>query len=107
MLLSFSLLLQLPAQVPDSSKDSTYSTPALRDFIGRAALENRVPPISLAGYKATVESELALILRDSLGRETVGQIEQLAARADWERSGAYDLHIVGYRSQTVGVPYSA
>ena len=87
--------------------DSVYLTPALRAFIDRAAVENRAPPLSLAGYNATVESELALILRDSLGREVVGQLEQLAARATWERSGRYDLHVVGYRSQSAGAPYSA
>jgi len=87
--------------------DSIYSSPALRDFVGRAAIENRAPPPALAGYTADVESELALILRDSLGRELVGQLEQLAAQAHWERSGLYELHVVGYRSQSAGAPYSA
>lgn len=100
-MLVFALFLQL------QSADSVYSTPALRDFIARAAVQNRAPPLSLAGYRATVESELALIIRDSLGREMVGQIEQLAARAEWERNGRYELHVVGFRSQSMGAPYSA
>jgi hypothetical protein len=96
------LLLQIQAV------DSVYSTPALRAFVDQAAIANRNPPPALAGYRASVESELALILRDSLGRELVGQIEQLAARADWERaSGKYDLHVVGFRAQSLGAPYSA
>jgi hypothetical protein len=96
------LLLQIQAA------DSVYSTPALRAFIDQSAIANRNPPASLAGYKASVESELALILRDSLGRELVGQIEQLAARADWDRaSNKYDLHVVGFRSQSLAAPYSA
>jgi hypothetical protein len=96
------LLLQIQAA------DSVYSTPALRSFIDQAAIANRNPPAFLTGYKASVESELALILRDSLGRELVGQIEQLAARADWDRaSGKYDLHVVGFRAQSLGAPYSA
>ena len=94
------LLLQLQA-------DSVYATAALRDFVARAALANRAPPAELSGYSARVESELALVLRDSLGRELVGQIEQLAARAEWERTGTYELHVVGYRSQSMGAPYSA
>jgi len=61
----------------------------------------------LLGYTAKVESELALILRDSLGREIVGQIEQLAAQAEWDRDGRYELHVVGFRSQSAGAPYSA
>jgi hypothetical protein len=100
--LAIALFLQIQAA------DSVYATPALRTFIDQAAIANRNPPPFLAGYRASVESELALILRDSLGRELVGQIEQLAARADWERaSGKYDLHVVGFRSQSLGAPYSA
>jgi hypothetical protein len=87
--------------------DSVYSSPALREFIAKAAVGNRAPPPALKGYRASVESELALILRDSLGRELVGQIEQLAARADWRRDGQYNLHVVGFRSQSLGTPYSA
>jgi hypothetical protein len=99
--LALALFLQIQAA------DSVYSTPALREFIGRAAIQNRAPPLSLTGYNATVETELALILRDSLGREIVGQLEQLAAKADWERDGRYQLHVVGFRSQSLGTPYSA
>jgi hypothetical protein len=99
--LVFALFLQIQAA------DSVYSTPALRAFIERAAVQNRAPPLSLTGYNATVETELALILRDSLGRELVGQIEQLAARAEWERNGRYELRVVGFRSQSLGTPYSA
>lgn len=87
--------------------DSVYVTPALRDFLGRAALANRAPPSQLLGYTARLESELAFVLRDSLGREMVGQVEQLAARAEWGRDGRYDVHVVGYRAQTMGNPYSA
>ena len=98
---ALALLLQLQAA------DSVYATAALREFVARAAIANRAPPVELSGYTAHVESELALVLRDSLGRELVGQIEQLAARAQWERSGSYELHVLGYRSQSTGTPYSA
>ena len=100
-MLVFALLLQIQAA------DSVYSTPALREFIARATMQNRAPPLSLTGYNASVETELSFILRDSLGREIVGQIEQLAARADWQREGTYELHVVGFRSQSLGAPYSA
>jgi hypothetical protein len=102
--LLFALLLQAQAVAPT---DSTYSTTALRSFVGRASRANRAPPLALTGYNAKVETELAFILRDSLGREDVGQIEQLAARAEWERAGRYELHVVGYRAQNLGAPYSA
>ena len=95
------------AGTPAAAGDPVYATSALRAFVERAAAENRAPPITLAGYTAAVESELAMIVRDSLGRELVGQVEQLAVSAEWDRSGLYDLHVVGYRSQTLGAPYSA
>jgi hypothetical protein len=95
------LLLQIQAI------DTVYATPALRAFVTRAAIENLAPPRELMGYRAVAETEFGFILRDSLGRESVGQIEQLSARAEWDRGGRYDLHVVGYRAQNLGAPYSA
>ncbi|HEX7937648.1 MAG TPA: hypothetical protein VF483_01580 [Gemmatimonadaceae bacterium] len=100
-MLLFALLLQAQAV------DSVYATPALRSFVARAAIENLAPPRELIGYRAAAETEFGFILRDSLGRESVGQIEQLAAQAQWDRGGRYDLHVVGYRAQSLGAPYSA
>jgi hypothetical protein len=88
------------------SADSTYSSPALRDLIAAAAVANHEPPADLGGYRSHIETETSLILRDTLGRERSAEVEQLATRATWGRTGTYDLHIVGYRSQSVGVPYS-
>jgi hypothetical protein len=99
------LLLQLAVSAPQP--DPIYSSPALATFITAAAEANRVPPPALRGYRAHVESELSLILRDTLGRERSAQIEQLAMTADWQRNQRYDLRVVGYRSASVGVPYSA
>ena len=84
-----------------------YATPELASFIAEAAKANRTPPASLVGYDAHVESELSLILRDTLGREHIAQVEQLALGARWRRGGDYGLHVLGYRSASVGVPYSA
>ena len=94
-------LAQSPAQMP------LYSSPSLREFVDAAAASNREPPAALAGYRARVESELSLIVRDTLGRERSAQIEQVALSAQWDRGREYDLRVVGYRSQSVGVPYSA
>ena len=99
------LAAQLAAALPNP--DSTYSSAALRAFIADAARSNRFPPTVLQRYDARVESELSLLLRDTLGRERVAQVEQIAMSAAWERSGRYDLRVIGYRSQSVGVPYSA
>lgn len=99
------LLLQLAAGSPRAAPN--YATPSLAVFIAAAADSNRRPPPSLRGYVGRVESELSLILRDTLGREHVAQVEQVAMEARWRRDIDYDLHIVGYRSASVGVPYSA
>lgn len=72
----------------------------------RAARENHAPPTGFQGYRARVETELSLILRDTIGRESVAQIEQLATNAHWLRGRSYDMRVVGYRSQGLGVPYS-
>ena len=87
--------------------DSVYSSRALESFMAVASAANNNPPAALRGYRARVESELSLVLRDTLGRERVAQVEQVAMNAVWERGQRYDLRVVGYRSQTVGVPYSA
>ena len=100
------LTLLLIAQLAATPPESTYSTPALRQLIDRASVENRQPPPSLRGYRSRVETELSLLVRDTLGREQSAQIEQLATDATWSREERYDLHVVGYRSQNVGVPYS-
>jgi hypothetical protein len=76
-------------------------------MVAAAADSNRHPPRELRGYTSRVETEVGLIIRDSLGRENAGEIEQMTSRATWTRDGPYDLHVIGYRSQTVGVPYSS
>lgn len=101
----FSLLLcaQLAGAI---AGDSIYPTPALRTLVSRAAIENLRPPAEFRSYNSRIESELSLLMRDSLGREHTASVEQIASKATWDRGGRYDIHIVGYRSQTVGVPYS-
>jgi hypothetical protein len=102
------LTLLVLAQIASAAAPppSPYSSDALRAFIATASEANRVPA-SLAGYRARVQSELSFVLHDSVGREQATQIEQLAANARWTRGGAYDLHVVGYRTQSVGAPFSA
>ncbi len=105
-MISFLLFVQI-ASVTAPRTDSSYSSPALRALVERAANENRFPPAELRSYRSSVETELSLLIRDTLGREQSAQIEQLAMNATWSRNDSYNLHIVGYRSQNIGVPYSA
>lgn len=86
--------------------DTVYASEAVHVLVTRAVVANHAPPPELSGYRAHVESELSLLLRDTLGRERAAQIEQLASAITWQRSGAYDMHVVGYRVQTLGSPIS-
>ncbi len=76
-------------------------------MVAAASDSNRHPPPELRGYTSRVETEVGLILRDSLGREHAGEIEQISSDSKWTRDGPYDLHVIGYRSQTAGVLYSS
>ena len=101
------LALLFALQVATSpAGDSTYATSALRQLVTRAAIENAVPPRELRGYRSHIETEMSLLIRDTLSREHTAEVEQLATDAHWDRGGRYDLHVVGYRSESVGVMYS-
>ena len=84
-----------------------YSSERVRDLVARAAVANHAPPPDLRGYRARVETEFSLLLRDTLGRERAAQIEQLSSKVKWTRDGSYDMHVVGYRSQSLGAPVSS
>ena len=102
-MLILSFCAQLVAAQPP---DTPYANSTLRAVVARAAAENRVPPAALKSYRSHIETELSLLIRDTLGRELSAEVEQLATEARWLRGDRYDLHVVGYRSQNVGVPYS-
>jgi hypothetical protein len=87
--------------------DSAYSSAALRDFVARAAVSNHAPPPAFRGYRAHVETEMSLLMRDTLGRERAAQIEQLASSVKWTRGKDYGMHVLGYRAQTLGPSISS
>src|SRR4051812_22736669 len=105
-MIAVALFAQLVAAAPEP-KPGNYESAALREFVATAALSNREPPPSLRGYRARLESELSFVLRDTLGREQATQIEQIASEARWARPSSYGVHVLGYRAQSVGVPFSA
>src|SRR5690349_18637773 len=95
--------LALQVAISQPRQNSVYSSPALAAFISAAANDNRFPPPELLHYSAQVESELSLLVRDTVGRERAAQVEQIAMSVQWQNDGRYDMRVVGYRSQTVGV----
>jgi hypothetical protein len=97
------VMAQVSAALP---ADSTYSSAALRETVARAATANRIVPTTLASYRAHLESEMALIIVDTLGRERTGQVEQMGGTANWNPDSGFLAIVGGYRSQSTGVPMS-
>jgi hypothetical protein len=94
------LLLALQLLAP---ADSVYASDALRAFVARAAERNRRAPATLASYRATVESEIALLARRADGTELSPSIEQVRSEVRWTRPGDFEQHVVGYRAQQAGL----
>jgi hypothetical protein len=93
--------LLLLAQL-SSVAEPIYSSAAVRDLVTHATSANHAPPPEFGGYRAHVESEFSILLRDSLGRERSAHIEQFASAVHWTRGGSYDMHVLGYRTESMG-----
>lgn len=116
MLASF---LLLATQLATPAQDSTYSTPALATMVGTAAQANRRVPQPLQGYRANIESEIALLVNTPAGpdgavagtaaatTEAAAQIEQFQMRVSWNRSGTFEQQVTGYRARQLGPMVSA
>jgi hypothetical protein len=102
-----SLLLALQTTGASPADTAQYSSPAVRSIIERAAESNRRVPGGLGGYRVSVETEIALTLRLRGGAEAEGSIEQVASEVHWDRSGAVEQRVTGYRAQQVGPTISA
>ncbi len=104
------LLLVMQLAVPDS----IYSTPGLRRLISEASVANREAPVALAGYRARLETDIAIMFRADIDQqrqliapqEHAEQLEQVETNLNWQRSGAEEQRVIGYRSQTLGASIS-
>lgn len=92
------MLLTLLFAVQLSADDSVYSSHGLKQLVARAAVTNQVP-VDFAGYRASVESDIAVIAPDPRGLEHATQLEQIASRIWWRRGRDLEQHVVGYRSR--------
>ena len=82
-------------------------------------IANRELPAGLEAYRARVESEVGLVLNLTSNapgaiagtaagsREVSGQVEQFQSDTRWDRTGAYEQHVIGYRAQMSGPSISA
>ncbi|MEQ1692505.1 MAG: hypothetical protein ABMA00_14545 [Gemmatimonas sp.] len=92
-----------PILGPLNAQDSATTPPrrALAELLADASLRN-VLPVDLIAYKSRVETEISVLLRREEGTEAVAAVEQVASTLRWTRSGMYDQHVIGYRSQQSG-----
>lgn len=95
----------LPADT-GSADTLQYATPALRALIEEATAINRRVPERLGGYRARLESDVSIGNRRSEGMEMAVQLEQIASELTWDRSGAYEQVVTGYRSQSIGTSFA-
>jgi hypothetical protein len=87
--------------------DTLYSSPGLRAFVEAASVLNRRVPPSLQSYRASVESEIAVVTRRADGVEGTLSIEQVQNDVRWRRTGDVEQRVVGHRVQALGLQFSS
>lgn len=108
MLLLPALLLSLVvgSDTVQRRDTTTYGTPALEALVREAAELNRNVPPALGGYRSRIESEISIGNRRGEGMEMAVTLEQVASTLTWDRTGAYEQHVNGYRTQSIGATFS-
>jgi len=86
---------------------ATYETLALRVLVGEAARLNRRVPPGLGAYRAQMESEISIGSKRPDKGEVSVSTEQVASQLTWDRTGAFEQRVMGYRSQSVGVQFAS
>ncbi len=96
------------ATVPSGVRDTaTYQSPALRAIITEAVRFNRHVPAGLGSYRARMESEISIgSQRPDNGEQSVS-VEQVASELNWNRTGAFEQRVTGYRSQSLGLQFAS
>lgn len=86
---------------------ATYESARLRAIIADAAQFNRRVPPALGAYTARLESEISIgTQRPDKGEMSVS-VEQVASELSWNRTGAFEQRVTGYRSQAVGLQFTS
>jgi len=108
-MLSLVLAAQLAASAvpPRAAADSLYASPAVRALVEEASRLNRRVPASLFSYRATAESEIAIVGRRGEGQEGVVSVEQTQNEIRWDRTGAFEQRVTGYRAQSIGLQFAS
>ena len=100
-MLSLVVLAQLAVADPDPGSR------ALGELVALAVDRNRSAPSPLLGYRAQVESEIAVLTRRTDGEESALSIEQSRNDVQWTRGGGFRQHMTSYRARQAGPSLSA
>jgi hypothetical protein len=101
------LAVALPGDTVQRTDSLSYTSPALRTLVAEAAELNRRVPDELGGYRASLESEISIGNRRSEGMEMAVSLEQVASTLTWDRTGAYQQEVNGYRTQAIGTTFAS
>jgi hypothetical protein len=101
------IALQVPPPASAGRRDTvTYDSQRLRETVAEAARANaRVPP-TLGAYTAQLESEISLGSKRPDKGELSFSVEQVASELSWNRTGAFEQRVAGYRSQSIGLQFA-
>ena len=105
MLIALLVAQVASAPAKPSGDTATYSSDAVHALVSEASRLNSAVPASLGRYRASVESEISYGNRTGEREMSVG-IEQVASALTWARTGAFEQHVVGFRSQSIGPGFS-
>ena len=101
------LVIQVPTAGPSWARDTTtYESARLKAIVEEAVRANRRVPPALGSYTAQVESEIAIGSKRPDKGELSFSVEQVASTLRWDRTGAFEQRVTGYRSQALGLQFA-
>lgn len=104
-------LIALAIQAPTAGSSwvrdtTTYESARLKATVEEAVRANRRVPPALGSYTAHVESEIAIGSKRPDKGELSFSVEQVASTLMWDRTGAFEQRVTGYRSQALGLQFA-
>ncbi|MDP1889465.1 MAG: hypothetical protein Q8K55_01120 [Gemmatimonadaceae bacterium] len=107
LLALLAIAMQVPAARPSWARDTTtYESVRLKEIVEEAVRANRRVPPALGSYTAQVESEISIGSKRPDQGELSFSVEQVASTLRWDRTGAFEQRVTGYRSQALGLQFA-
>ncbi|MHB8837321.1 MAG: hypothetical protein ACYC7F_00010 [Gemmatimonadaceae bacterium] len=101
------LVIQVPSTpAPSARGTATYASARVQQIVAEAVRANRRVPPTLGSYTAQLESEIAIGSKRPDKGELSFSVEQVASELQWNRDGAFEQRVTGYRSQALGLQFA-